>query len=451
MIVLSDMDDLDRFFIFEKHKEISMAPQNPLSDIAAWRHRTNGFRGIPSICSAHPFVLEAAMRHAAKAQSPLLIEATCNQVNQDGGYTGMTPADFRRFVEEIADRLDFPMESVILGGDHLGPNPWKSLPADEAMDKAEEMIRAYAAAGFTKLHLDTSMGCQGEPVALPDALTASRAARLAAAAEAAIAATDSVRPVYIIGTEVPIPGGAMEELDVLEVTLPEAAIRTVEIHAGAFKAAGADEAFSRIIGAVVQPGVEFGNHNVIAFEPEKARELSESLERLPGLVFEAHSTDYQTRDALRELVSQGFAILKVGPGLTFALREALYGLDQIAAFLFPDARVATLASVTERVMVEQPGTWDKYYHGSAADQRLQRHYSYSDRIRYYWPQEPIANSVSELLGLLGELSVPETMISQHLRGLYPGVRAGTVTPTAHGLIVGAIDMVLEDYFEACRT
>lgn len=427
-----------------------MAPQNHLSDIAGWRHRTHGFRGIPSICSAHPFVIEAAMRHAAKARSPLLIEATCNQVNQDGGYTGMTPADFRRFVEEIADRLDFPMESIILGGDHLGPNPWKSRPAEEAMDKAEEMIRAYAAAGFTKLHLDTSMGCQGEPVALPDALTASRAARLAAAAEEAIAATDSVRPVYIIGTEVPIPGGAMEELEVLEVTLPEAAIRTVEIHAEAFKAAGADEAFSRVIGAVVQPGVEFGNHNVIAFEPEKARKLSGSLDRLPGLVFEAHSTDYQTRDALRQLVSQGFAILKVGPGLTFALREALYGLDQIAAFLFPDTRLAALASVTEKVMVEQPGNWDKYYHGSRADQHLQRHYSYSDRIRYYWPQEHIANAVSELLGAFGDRIIPETMISQHLRGLYPGVRAGTVAPTAHGLIIGAIENVLEDYFEACR-
>jgi D-tagatose-1,6-bisphosphate aldolase subunit GatZ/KbaZ len=428
-----------------------MAPQNHLSDIAGWRHRKKGFRGIPSICSAHPLVIEAAMLHAAKAQSLLLLEATCNQVNQDGGYTGMTPADFRRFVEAIADKLNFPMDRVILGGDHLGPNPWKSLPADVAMDKAEEMIRAYAKAGFTKLHLDTSMGCKGENVALPDELTASRAARLAAAAEDAIAGSDATGPAYIIGTEVPIPGGAMEELDVLEVTQPEAAVRTVEIHAHAFKAAGAQAAFSRVIGVVVQPGVEFGNHNVVAFEPEKARELSESLDRLPGLVFEAHSTDYQTRDTLRELVSQGFAILKVGPGLTFALREALYGLDQIATFLFPDRRAATLASVTEAIMVEQPGSWDKYYHGSPAEQYLQRHYSYSDRIRYYWPQERIANTVSELLDVFEDRIIPETMISQHLRALYPGVRAGAISPTAHGLIIGAIDLVLEDYSEACRT
>jgi D-tagatose-1,6-bisphosphate aldolase subunit GatZ/KbaZ len=427
-----------------------MKRPNPLLDIATWRKRAHGYRGIPSICSAHPFVIEAAMRHALNTGSPLLIEATCNQVNQDGGYTGMTPAGFRRFVEKIAARTGFPMANIILGGDHLGPNPWKSLTADEAMAKAEDMIRAYAAAGFTKLHLDTSMGCRGEPVALADELTASRAARLAAAAEDALNGSDGIDPVYIIGTEVPIPGGAMEELDALEVTTPQAAIRTVEIHAEAFRTAGAADAFARVIGVVVQPGVEFGNHNVIAYAPQKARALSESLDRLPNLVFEAHSTDYQRRDMLRQLVLDGFAILKVGPGLTFALREALYGLDQIAAFLLPAGRKTTLVEAIETTMIEQPKNWDKYYHGSGAEQHLQRHYSYSDRIRYYWPETRVADAVSDLLSRLEGRIIPETMISQHLRGLYPGLRNGRIQPTAQGLITGAIELVLEDYFEACR-
>ena len=63
----------------------------------------------------------------------MLIEATCNQVNQEGGYTGMTPADFRGFVEAIAARVGFDPSRIILGGDHLGPNPWKQLPAEEAL------------------------------------------------------------------------------------------------------------------------------------------------------------------------------------------------------------------------------------------------------------------------------------------------------------------------------
>ncbi|GGB02236.1 D-tagatose-bisphosphate aldolase, class II, non-catalytic subunit [Brucella endophytica] len=421
---------------------------NHLSDIASWRSRQSGIRGIPSICSAHPMVIEAAMRHALKRGAHLLVEATCNQVNQDGGYTGMTPLDFRRFVEEIAARTGFPMEKLILGGDHLGPNPWKHLPPGEAMAKARVMIRAYAEAGFTKLHLDTSMGCAGEPVALPDAVTAERAASLAAVAEAAVP-VGTVKPVYIVGTEVPIPGGAMEELDVLEVTRPEAALETVTVHREAFAAAGAADAFSRVVGVVVQPGVEFGNHNIIAYEPAKAKALSAALERLPGLVFEAHSTDYQTREALRSLVNDGFAILKVGPGLTFSLREAFYGLDRIAEFLFPGKRKETLQATMERVLTVEPKNWEKYYHGSPDEQHLQRHFSYSDRIRYYWPQPQVTAAVDELFTLLDGLTIPETLISQDLAGLYPAVRQGRAIPTAAGLALAAVDKVLEDYFEAC--
>jgi D-tagatose-1,6-bisphosphate aldolase subunit GatZ/KbaZ len=318
------------------------------------------------------------------------------------------------------------------------------------MDKAETMIRAYARAGFTKLHLDTSMGCRGEPVALSDEVTAARAARLAAAAEDAIRDSAGAKPVYIIGTEVPIPGGAMEELGVLEVTRADAALKTVSVHAEAFDAAGATEAFRRVVGVVVQPGVEFGNHNVIAYDPRRADGLKATLDHLPGLVFEAHSTDYQSRDALRTLVTDGFAILKVGPGLTFALREALYGLDQIAAFLFPGRRSETLISVVERVMTEDPDNWIKYYHGTADEQRLQRHFSYSDRVRYYWPEKEIANAVAELFTVFGDLEIPETLISQYLQGLYPRVRARTASATAKGLTIAAVDVVLEDYFAACR-
>ncbi|WP_018898011.1 D-tagatose-bisphosphate aldolase, class II, non-catalytic subunit [Rhizobium sp. 2MFCol3.1] len=420
-----------------------------LTEIAQWRHGT-GVKGIPSICSAHPLVIEASMLHALKQDTHLLVEATCNQVNQDGGYTGMTPADFRAFVEKIAAETSFPLEKLILGGDHLGPNPWKSLPADEAMAKACVMIEAFAKAGFTKLHLDTSMGCAGEPVALPDAITAERAAKLASVAEAALKGSDGIKPVYIVGTEVPIPGGAMEEIEELEVTKPDAARETIAIHRQAFEAAGVSDAFSRVVGAVVQPGVEFGNENVIAYAPEKAAALSATLSDMPGMVFEAHSTDYQTRDMLRQLVMDGFAILKVGPGLTFALREAYYGLDQIAAFLFPDKRKETLVATIERVLTADPKNWDKYYHGTDADKHIQRHFSYSDRIRYYWPQPEIDAAVKTLFSLLDGVQIPETLINQYLTGAYVGVRDGKVKPDARSLALAAVDRVLEDYFEACR-
>src|SRR5580704_10458934 len=204
---------------------------------------TDGHAGVTSVCTAHPMVIEAALSLGLRAGRRVLIEATCNQVNQEGGYTGMTPADFRRFVEAIAARVGFDPSRIILGGDHLGPNPWKHLAAADAMDRARAMIDAYARSGFTKLHLDTSMGCGGEPAALADEATAERAASLAKVAEAAVG--KGAAPIYIIGTEVPVPGGAQHALDSLEVTRPEAALRTVEVHRKAFSDAGLEAAFTR--------------------------------------------------------------------------------------------------------------------------------------------------------------------------------------------------------------
>jgi D-tagatose-bisphosphate aldolase class II non-catalytic subunit len=422
--------------------------QNPLHDIGTWLDRA-GPSGIPSVCSAHPVVLEASMRATLPTSLPLLIEATCNQVNQDGGYTGMTPVDFRTFVEEIAADTGFPTERIILAGDHLGPNPWKSLPADEAMGKAEVMVSAFAAAGFTKLHLDCSMGCQGEPVALKDDETAARAARLAAAAEAALPGGNTPQPVYVIGTEVPIPGGAMHTLDELELTTPEDARRTVKIHETAFAQRGLSDAFARVIAVVVQPGVEFGSHNVVDYNSEKARALSATLNDMPGLVFEAHSTDYQTRANLAALVHDGFAILKVGPALTFVLREALYGLDAIAEELWPGSRDETLRETMERVMLAAPENWAKYYEGSDAELALQRHFSYSDRMRYFWPQRDADAAVERLFEVLGDTELPETLIGQYLGARYEAVRNADLAPTARSLALASVERLMQDYISAC--
>ena len=422
---------------------------NPLLDIATWLDRA-GPSGIPSICSAHPMVLEAAMRATLPTRLPLLIEATCNQVNQDGGYTGMTPKDFRNFVERIATANGFPTERLILAGDHLGPNPWKSLPAEEAMEKAVAMISAFAAAGFNKLHLDCSMGCQGEPVALTDDETASRAARLVAAAESALPGGDTPKPVYIIGTEVPIPGGAMHAIDELELTTPEDARRTVQIHETSFAQAGQSDAFTRVIAAVVQPGVEFGSHNVVDYNSSKARALSATLKDMPGLVFEAHSTDYQTRANLTDLVQDGFAILKVGPGLTFVLREALYGLDAVAEELFPGRRDETLRATMERIMLAAPENWAKYYEGSDTELALQRHFSYSDRMRYYWPQPEADAAVKLLFEVLGDTELPETLIGQYLGARYEAVRNGRLAPVARSLALASVESLMQDYISACE-
>ena len=290
--------ELDALIVSQRRGIVPGAPPPPpsgadiLAELAPARASGRPF-GITSVCSAHPLVIEAALLQAKEDGTTALIEATCNQVNQHGGYTGMTPASFRDFVYGIARDVGFPKNRIILGGDHLGPNPWKSRPAEAAMAEAEVMVEAFVRAGFLKLHLDTSMGCAGEPVALADQVTAERAARLAAAAERA-AAQVGTKPYYIIGTEVPTPGGALEAVPETHVTTPEAPLATYGIHKHIFMSEGLGRVLDRVVALVVQPGVEHGNESVTRYDSAAAAALTGALSGLPGLIFEAHATDYQT-------------------------------------------------------------------------------------------------------------------------------------------------------------
>jgi D-tagatose-1,6-bisphosphate aldolase subunit GatZ/KbaZ len=301
---------------------------DPLRDIVR-RHKRGERVGITSVCSAHPLVLQAAIEHAAETGAVVLIEATSNQVDQTGGYTGMRPADFRDLVLGIADRAGLAHDAVILGGDHLGPNRWRSLPPAEAMAHADDLVEAYVAAGFTKIHLDCSFSCAGDPSPLTDALVAERSARLIAVAERSAGPERRDALSYVIGTEVPVPGGAHETLDGVTPTSPAAARETLQAHRVAFEAAGVAHVRPRVAALVVQPGVEFDHQQVVAYRPDAATELSHVLDGEQSMVFEAHSTDYQTQQALSELVRDHWAVLKVGPQLTFALREALFALAAI--------------------------------------------------------------------------------------------------------------------------
>jgi D-tagatose-1,6-bisphosphate aldolase subunit GatZ/KbaZ len=421
-----------------------------LLDLIA-RHRQGHASGVTSICSAHPIVIEASLRHAQRTgQALVLFEATCNQVNQDGGYTGMTPADFVAFVHAIADRVGFDHARIALGGDHLGPNPWTSLDAVAAMDKAEVMVGAYVAAGFRKIHLDCSMACRGDPEPLPEAEIVRRAVRLCQAAEAAHAGAGDEAPVYVIGTEVPVPGGATESIDGLAVTTPQAALATIEAHRQAFIAAGLEPAWQRVIASVVQPGVEFDHHDVVDYQPQKAHELSEAITDVPGMVFEAHSTDYQTRDALGALVRDHFAILKVGPGLTFALREAFWALDAIEQEWIEDSRRARLREVVLARMREQPGYWQRYYHSEGHALTVDLQYSLSDRIRYYWPDPAIEQACQRLFDNLRANPPPIPLISQFLPHALHALRIGTATRDPLSLTMAHISAALDDYHHACH-
>lgn len=428
-----------------------------LRELLAANRRGKGV-GIYSICSANRFVLEAAMMQSARDGSLLLIEATSNQVNQFGGYTGQTPADFAKFVQELATAMKFPRERILLGADHMGPHVWSNVKSAAAMEQARELAGAYVRAGFTKIHLDASMRCADDPgeagEALREEIVSARAAELCAASEAAYRSLPrgTTAPLYVIGTEVPIPGGEQVGGRAPEVTGTKELTRTLELTKKAFLARGLESAWDRVIAVVVQPGVEFGDETVFVYDRRKAQ----SLARFRGAewmgVYEAHSTDYQPPAALREMVQDHFAILKVGPWLTFAFREAVYALAAIEAELLPGRRgvsVSCLREVMEKTMVENPVHWKKYYRGVEGALRIARIYSYSDRIRYYWPPPAVAAALQLLIENLSTNLVPIVLLSQFLPAQAEAVRRGELVNRPAALIHHKILEVLEHYAYAC--
>jgi len=425
--------------------------RHPLDEIVDAKSRGEAV-GLASICSAHPVVLEATVRHAAAHGRLALIEATCNQVNQDGGYTGMRPADFYAQVTALALDVGLEPDRLLLGGDHLGPHPWRAAPAEDAMVQAEELVSAFASAGFRKLHLDASMRCADDEPVLAPAVIAERCARLAAAGDRAVghasgSARESIR--YVIGAEVPVPGGGAASGDAsVHVTTAADAAETIEITRAAFIAHGLEDAWERVRFVVAQPGVEFCDAGVHEYEREAAAHLASFIEGQPKMAFEAHSTDYQTVSALRALVEDHFAVLKVGPALTNAYREGVFALSYVEDTLFDEASASGVRRVLDAAMCNNATYWAGYYSGDDAAQHRARQFSRSDRSRYYWPEPSVVAAVELMEANLRSATIPEELLAQFMPVQYLRVRERNLSNDPGALLRAKVEEVLDDYLAA---
>ncbi|MBQ2412478.1 MAG: class II D-tagatose-bisphosphate aldolase, non-catalytic subunit [Anaerotignum sp.] len=407
--------------------------------------------GIPSYCTANELALEIALRRAKMLNQPVLIEATANQVNQYGGYTGMLPKDFYKLVLDMAAEIDLPEQMVILAGDHLGPLTWQNLPEAEAMEKSIELVYQYTRAGFTKIHLDTSMKVADDAEGLLSTeVIARRGATLYKAAikgyeELKAEKPDAIRPVFIVGSEVPIPGGAQEAEDSLAVTSVEAFKDTVATYSRIWAEEGVADGMNDVIAVVVQPGVEFGDDQVFLYDSAAAADLCAALKEFPNVCFEGHSTDYQSPACLKAMVEDGIAILKVGPALTYGLREALFSLSLMENELVPAEERSNFIDVLEKVMLENPGNWQKHYHGDEKQLHLARKYSFSDRARYYIGLPEVVEAMNKLFANLNAYKIPLNMLHQYMPLTYAKVRDGVLPLDAKELAMDGVTNFMLDY------
>lgn len=413
--------------------------------------------GIPSFCSANKIVIQAIMEQSKRFDDSVLIEATSNQVNQFGGYMDMTPQGFKDYVYEIADKIGYDRSNIILGGDHLGPLPWCDEDESIAMENAKELVRLCVLAGYTKIHLDTSMKVGSDPIDKPlaDEIIAERGAILYRECELAYQEyvkdnPDAPHPVFVIGSEVPIPGGSQEEEDTLKVTDPKDFESTILAYKKKFAEYGMADAFEHIIAVVVQPGVEFGNADIHQYNRLDAVNLINCLKKYPDIVFEGHSTDYQSPAKLREMVEDGIAIIKVGPALTFALREGLFALSMMEKELIPENKWANFPQVLDDAMIKNPKNWQKHYHGTEQEIALCRKYSFSDRCRYYLTQPEVNEAIEKLLSNMDEIDIPLHMLHQYMPNQYIKVREGKLEAKPLDLIKDHIITLVDDYNYAVK-
>ncbi|MDI9540414.1 MAG: class II D-tagatose-bisphosphate aldolase, non-catalytic subunit [Bacillota bacterium] len=430
---------------------------HPLKKIVT-HQKNNDPVGIYSVCSANAFVIRAALRRGLQTKTPVLIEATSNQVNQYGGYTGMKPEDFREFVFEIAKEENFPVKNIILGGDHLGPLTWASLNEAEAMKEASKLIELYVLAGYTKIHIDTSMRLNDDDVneALSTEVIAKRGALLAEVAENAYKELlktdpDATAPVYIVGSEVPIPGGATAETveTEVQVTKVEDFKATYDTFKKAFAERNLHDAWKNVVAIVVQPGVEEKDAGCTEYDRNKAKDLMDSIKEYDNVIFEGHSTDYQTKQGLRELIEDGVGVLKVGPGLTFAAREALYALAfaEKEQYKDTDVKQSNFIEVLDKEMLKNPKNWQKHYTGTPQEIALKRKYSFSDRSRYYMPTESVTEATEILLNNFKD-GVPLNLLSQFMPIQYTKVRDRVIKNNPEDLIIDRIVNTIDEYLQA---
>lgn len=410
-------------------------------------------QGMFSICSSNIQVLRACMKRASMIGGPLLIESTCNQVNQFGGYMNMTPVQFAEYVETIADETGFPHERILLGGDHLGPSAWKQEPAESAMQKSADLIRACIRAGYRKIHLDASMPCGDDPSPLPPEIVAEREARLCRAGiEAQEMQGGKITDLaFVVGTEVPTPGGSSDEEQPLHISTVKETGENITAIREAFRKNHLEAAWERVRAFVVQPGVEFSDSHIHIYEHEKARALSTFIEGYENLIYEAHSTDYQTGASLRQMVEDHFAILKVGPELTHALREALFSLEEIEKEIYHGSTMplSGLKAVLDEAMTANPQFWKQYYSKDSRIQFIQRRYSLLDRSRYYLNSPKVGEALRVLKNNLSKIDIPVSLISQFFPDQTVKIKEGMIEKTYQGLIEARIFDVFDRYNQAC--
>ena len=339
-------------------------------------------KALPSFCTSNIEVIKTILFFCNIKKLPCLIECTSNQVNQNGGYTNKTPKMFIKEILNISKKSKFDSKKLYLGGDHLGPLPWKKENTKTAIKNSISLINQFLKYNFCKIHIDTSIKCKDDKY-INSEIIFNRTNKILNDFNIKKKIKNKF---LVIGTEVPLSGSGdnnkivktSKKQIVSEVTKFKEILKKLNLK-------------SNLFGLVIEPGMKYKHFSIT--KPKFPDFIKKKIiSKKKNFVYEAHSTDYQKKSTLKQLVKNNFKFLKVGPELTFNYSRALFMMESIEK-KFCKVKNSNIKKSILSSMMKNKKYWDGYYKKNERKLFLD---SKLDRMRYYLNTKPVINSIKTI-------------------------------------------------------
>ena len=353
----------------------------------------NKKKGLPSFCTSNVDVLKTIFFFCQTNKFPCLIESTSNQVNQFGGYTNKTPRMFYKNKSILSKKFNLK-KNLFLGGDHLGPLPFKNQNSNKAIINSIRLINNYLKSDFCKIHIDTSIKCKNDRE-INQKIIFERTKKILTK----INLKKKIKKIFlVIGTEVPLSGS--NEKGKISITEDKQIMEEVK----QFKKLLLSLYNRKVkFALVIEPGMRYMHHTLT--KPKFSNfKLKRNFSLKNNFVYEAHSTDYQNLKTLKNLTKNNFKFLKVGPELTFRYSRSLLFMRKIEEKFISDKK-SNFETQIVKTMLSDNKYWKDYY--TAKNLKIKKRLilnSKLDRMRYYFNDKKIIRSIHILRRNINKIS-----------------------------------------------
>lgn len=356
---------------------------------------------LPSFCTANFNVIKILIIFAKYYNLPILLESTSNQVNQFGGYTGLTPRQFYKKIDKLKKKIKIKNKQVMIGADHLGPLPWKKLNSKIALKNAKTLIKKCISLKYDKIHIDSTIVCKDDKN-LNLNLIRSRSAKIFNT----VPKKDIKNIFFVFGSEVPFAGGGNTN------KIKPSVLNNIKVDYFLYNSIlkNLNSNKKNKFSLVVEPGMAFSNSKISLPKLKKFKK-NLSFSKKNNFSYEAHSTDYQRLVTLKKLVKNNFRFLKVGPELTFDFYQAIKKMEKIE-----DTNCNQKSNISYelmKAMSKDNKYWKDYYKGTKKKIEFLKLNSYLDRMRYYWDSKNVKKSMIKLFKNID--TIPQKVLKKELK------------------------------------